>query len=162
MQEEIELEVNKNYIVPLSEGRKLLIGRQDDGYRPGAGIMLIDRNGDIEDLVLAEEDNSTFGCSAIHLHMWGNIYDEDPTHEEVIKRSDIEDMERDNGYVPLKKYKVWVTKRADVEGEAIVMAEDENDAKEKARDLTFNQFQWDDDNCDCDIIPLDAEEIEEA
>lgn len=51
MQEEIELEVNKNYIVPLSEGRKLLIGRQDDGYRPGAGIMLIDRNGDIEDLV---------------------------------------------------------------------------------------------------------------
>ena len=162
MQEEIELEVNKNYIVPLSEGRKLLIGRQDDGYRPGAGIMLIDRNGDIEDLVLAEEDSSEEGKPSIHLRMWGDIFNEDQTHEEVIKKSEIEDMERDNGYVPLKKFKVYVTKRADVEGEAIVMAKDENDAKEKARDLTFNQFQWDDDNCDCDIIPQDAEEIEEA
>lgn len=71
-------------------------------------------------------------------------------------------MERDNGYVPLKKYKVWVKKRADVEGEAIVMAKDEADAREKVRDLTFNKFQWDDDNRICDIIPLAAEEIEEA
>lgn len=42
------------------------------------------------------------------------------------------------------------------------MAKDEANAREKVRDLTFNKFQWDDDNCDCDIIPLDAEEIEEA
>lgn len=71
------------------------------------------------------------------------------------------EQERDNGYVPLKKYKVFVTKRADVDGTAIVMAKDEADAREKVHDLTFNKFQWDDDNCDCDIIPLDAEEIEE-
>lgn len=161
MQEEIELEVNKNYIVPLSEGRKLLIGRQDDGYRPGAGIMLIDRNGDIEDLVLAEEDSSEEGKPSIHLRMWGDIFNEDQTHEEVIKKSEIEDMERDNGYVPLKKYKVFVTKRADVDGTAIVMAKDEDNAKEKARELAFNKIQWDD-TYDYDILPLDAEEIEES
>lgn len=161
MKEEIELEICKDYVVPLTGGRKLLISRQTEGYYPGAAIMLVDRNGDIEDLVLAEEDNSTFGNSDLHLHMWSNIFDENPTHEAVIKKSDIEDMERANGYVPLKKYEVRVTKRAEVDGTAIVMAKDEDDAKEKARDMTFNQFQWDDDNYDCDIVLQDAEEIEE-
>ena len=32
------------------------------------------------------------------------------------------EQERDNGYVPLKKYKVFVTKRADVDGTAIVVS----------------------------------------
>lgn len=71
------------------------------------------------------------------------------------------EQERGNGYVPLKKYKVFVTKRADVDGTAIVMAKDEADAREKVRDLTFNKIQWDD-TYDYDILPLDAEEIEEA
>ena len=41
------------------------------------------------------------------------------------------------------------------------MAKDEDNAKEKTRELAFNKIQWDD-TYDYDILPLDAEEIEES
>lgn len=96
MQEEIELEIRKKYIVPLSDGRKLLIERLPEEPYLGASISLIDKNGDIEDLLLAEEYNQPFGNSALQLYMWSDIFNEFWTDKCRIKKSDIVDMEKAN------------------------------------------------------------------
>ena len=80
MTKEIEMAAGTDYIIPLSDDRRLIVGREVDGGQPGAYILLQNKIGDVYDMAVVRECKTSKG-KVFRMYLWSDIFDESPTHE---------------------------------------------------------------------------------